>query len=269
MIVRTATEKDIRQFRTKVDREVSSNLELYSEVDVNRMRNDDWFLQRFYERSANDEDAFEWVLGTMHWKKNVGVHDRKDDEFAKEFYEINGMEILGHNNENNLVVWGTSKYTRDFSEFRTEIKMFIIHEMEYLDCEAGRNGMFLVSDSKYAGLFSIDLEISRFTSDILEKHYPGLLRQMLVFNLSMVLDPLFRVILGFMGEETRKTVIVVDKKTIFKYLDKAFIPVEYGGYRQDKLIRVPNCSISYLDLKSENLTQSQIKRYKKLLEKIQ
>ena len=76
--------------RSRFETELASKPSAYHPIDVDRVRTDDWQLLRFLERSTNWTEAYAQLIDALQWKKQVGVHDKRDEDFPREFYELNG-----------------------------------------------------------------------------------------------------------------------------------------------------------------------------------
>lgn len=267
--MRTVSKCEIDSLRSKVIEEVKTNPELYHEFDVQRVQTDDWQLERFAQDTDNEEEAFKRIIETMVWKKSLKVHDMTDEDFPREFYEINGLKLLGFDKNNCLVAWNTSRHGRELSSIRTQFQQFLIHETEFLDRTSGMNGMVHVNDAKQASMFSFDLELNRFMSNIVQKHYPGLMRRSIMINLPMLLSPIFKLVLNVLNEKIRNLVVVASKSTLKDYLDKKFIPIECGGELEENISTRSPSKTSYIELHKESLTSVQIEQFKSIFSKFQ
>ncbi|KAJ6223757.1 hypothetical protein RDWZM_002302 [Blomia tropicalis] len=259
----------INEMRKQFENEIVKHPNDFHPIDIERVRTNDWQTLRFLHRSETVQKAFNRLIETLRWKMMNQLHEINDEDFAREFYQINSIELTGRNSTNQLVVWSTSKYCRDFSELKPHIMKFVIHEIEFLDRQSLDNGIILINDCKYVGLLSIDIDITRYANEIVMKHYPCMIRQNIVINLSMLLDPFYRIILTFMDDEIRDKTKVLNLKNLDQYLDAEFIPVEYGGKRSVHDVRIPNNTKSYMEMPELNLTDAQLKRYKSILSRLQ
>ena len=138
------TQSDIITIRSWFEDELLVNPTLYHPLDINRVRTEDWAVVRFLERSPNRAEAWRRIKDSLQWKVKMGVHTKTEEQFPREFYEINNIEIMGHNKEDRLIIWATSKYSRDFSELKVYIKEFIRHEIEMFDQMASESGKLMI-----------------------------------------------------------------------------------------------------------------------------
>lgn len=252
--------EDLERVKLMLEDEFVANPSLYHEVDIERARNDPWQIERYLERADSPEQAFQRIKATFQWKKQVKVHEMRDEDFARELYEINASEILGKTSEGSVVVWATPVFSRDFSNLNDQIKKYTIHSIEKVDQMAGRHGFIGINDFKHMGVLSVDTELSKHNNEIITAHYPGIIKKSIIFNFSWLLEPILKLVLSFANEEIRRTVVVINKSNILSHVDASFVPVEYGGTRTERNLFVPPNAPPFSDL-GITLTDKQLKRH--------
>ncbi|UXI21653.1 WD40 repeat-containing protein SMU1 [Sarcoptes scabiei] len=281
----------LERIRGLLEIEFRNETDKYHPIDIERIRNDDWQIIRYFgpniiqqslpkqrqesklsQRSSkriNIEEIFQKIINTLRWKRMNGINDMQDKDFPREFFLINNLEILGRDpDDNTLIVWTCSRYTKEFADLKFFIKQFAHYEMNRLDSIAGRFGCKLITDAQHSTLLNIDIEMNQYSNWILETHFPGFLRQNILFNLSSLLGPIVKLILNFMDENTRQMVRIIHRRQLSNFIDKRFIPKELGGERTRNSIRLPEECRSYKEILGERLSSEQISRYDALLQKI-
>lgn len=258
----------MNEVKKLIIKEFNTNPNKYHPIDMKRIRDDEWQIERFYLAKKNVKEAFKQLCNALKWKKEIGIHEMVDTDFPTEFYKISSEEILGNDpKDGTLVIWTTSKYTKEFSGLSKQINIFTAYEIEHLDRLAGRNGIKIISDVGYASLTNVDIEMNKYSNFIMATYYPGLLKQAFIFNLSTFLGPIFTMILSIVDNETSKRIRVIRKEQLANYIDEQFIPIEFKGKRQEKKIRLPQGTKSYKEIISD-LTPENINYYDKILNKI-
>ena len=219
--------------------EVSANPSLYHEIDVNRVKTQEWQVKRFLLDQDNDEDkAFNALVAAMKWKKEYGIHDRTDQYFPKELWELVAVEVNGKDREGRVIQWEAFKNQRTFKELHLVSRQFIAHNLERVDTEAGDAGFILIMDTNGAGISNVDLDLIKFKLTIIE-HYPMALKQLLVVDLPWLLNSVMKIIVSFMSPKIKQMVEYTKQAEMSKYIDEQYIPVSLSGKR-DKASYPPN-----------------------------
>ena len=93
--------ESIARLRQMFEDEIANNADLYHSIDIERVRTEDWQVKRFLldQPDMDEKKAFDNLCKALQWKKSFGVHDRTDQSFPKEFWELNSVEIYGRDNE--------------------------------------------------------------------------------------------------------------------------------------------------------------------------
>lgn len=229
----------VERLRKRFEEEVANNGNLYHEVDVNRVKTEEFQVKRFLLNNDNDEErAFDALLKALQWKKEFGVHDRTDQYFPKEVWELNGVEVNGRDRNNRVIQWEVFRNQRSFKEAALFARQFVAHNLERVDRAAGEDGFILVMDTNGAGISNIDIDLVRFKLTIIE-HYPCGLKQMLVVDLPWLLNSVMKIIVSFMSPQIKELVEYTKKTEMKKYMDEENIPVSLSGKR-DKCLFPPD-----------------------------
>lgn len=90
----------IANLRAKFETELSANGSEYHPIDIERVRTEEWQVKRFImDNEGNEDKAFSELIRVMKWKKSYGIHDRNDQYFPTEFWQLNAIEINGKDNQ--------------------------------------------------------------------------------------------------------------------------------------------------------------------------
>lgn len=253
---------------------MAENKSKYDPRDIEKIMKDDYQLKRFFERSDNEEAALNWVLEVLEWKKEHATERfNKDEDYPTEFYEIGHYELLGRDTDNALVMWNSSKYTREFKDLKEKVEEFTIHELEYLDDLAGESGIYMIIDASHSSLFNIDMELNEFTCKTMDTYYPGIVKRTVVVNLPWLIFPLAKIMMSLTSTEVQAATKIITVDELDKYLDKKFIPDKYGGSlkRSERKIRFPKNVAkmqSFFTIYKNKYTEKEMEKYKKILAKI-
>ncbi|XP_054155718.1 motile sperm domain-containing protein 2-like [Oppia nitens] len=223
----------IENIRKKFFKEFSKNPEYYTETDVTRVRNEDWIIERFLKDNDNSEDrAYDELVRTLKWKRLYGIHDRTDQYFPKEFYDLHHIEIYGRDRDGRLVHWETTRNLVKINDFTPLEQQFLGHRLEKLDSLAGRAGWTLVTDCSGSGLPNVSLEMWRFRIDLLQ-YYPQAVGRILIVDLPPILAPIMRIILSMMPPKLQRKATLVTRQQLTRYIDPEYIPRRMAGGRED------------------------------------
>jgi len=230
--------KTIEKLRQKFLNEYETNPELYHQIDVERVRTDNWQIERFIlDNEDSEEDAYKQLIRSLRWKKSFGIHERNDQYFPKEFYTILGIEKYSWDKVGRLVLWTSSKHYIKIVEVSQLFQQFLAHQIERIDSKAGREGWVSVNDAtreERGGLIPVDVGMGRFRVDMM-KHYPQGVRLALILDLPWVLNSLYKLFQNFMNRSLRDRVILAKKATLRRYVDMDEVPKSFGGNRDSEM----------------------------------
>ena len=229
--------KKIERLRQRFEKELEQNKNDYHPVDIERVRTEQWQVERFAVDDIyaldDDDGPFQALLNALKWKKQFNVHDRTEKSFPKEFFELNEVEIHGRDMDGHLIQWEATRNQRKFKELETVVREFIAFCLERLDRSAGRDGFIYVTDNGGAGLANVDMDINRFKIAAIE-HYPMGLRKMYVVDLPWLLNGIMSMILALMSPRLRALVHYCKKTELPKFIDIKDIPERLNGKRDKR-----------------------------------
>ena len=78
----------IGSIRTKFLAEAQQNPDKYHSKDLERIKINDWSIERFALVTKNEDAALAALTKTMEWRKVFGVNDFTDQSFPQEVYKI-------------------------------------------------------------------------------------------------------------------------------------------------------------------------------------
>src|ERR1700743_3735740 len=95
----------VAEIRQRFLTEVDTNPHLYHDIDVERVRCEDWQIERFVIDYQSCDKAYEALIKALQWKKSYGIHDRSHSYFPKEFPIIFGNVSYSRDKEGRVVRW--------------------------------------------------------------------------------------------------------------------------------------------------------------------
>ena len=116
------------KIRERLVSEMTTHSDLYDECDLERVRSNDWAIQRFLMINRGDvEKTFIAVRDAMQWRKSFGVNTRTDLDFPLEFYKIGAIFPYCEDKEGRVVIYFRIKLYKYFPKFSEILKLFLIH----------------------------------------------------------------------------------------------------------------------------------------------
>jgi hypothetical protein len=206
---------------------------------VNRVRTDSWQIERFVldQENHNEDKAYESLIKALQWKKSFGIHDRSDQYFPKEFYELHAIEMYGHDKKGSIIQWERTRNFKKILDFVNLEQQFAAHIMEKMDSEGSRNGWTLITDTSGSGLANVSLEMQRFKIDLLQ-YYPQSIRNNIVIDLPWILNPVVKIIMSFLTPKLKDCVKFIKREQLTDFVDIDWIPVCLNGNREKRVYPV-------------------------------
>ena len=69
-------------------RVLAMNPDMFHPKDVERVKTNDWPIERYLLVNKSEDTAFAAFIKTMEWRKSYGVNDFTDESFPKEVFKI-------------------------------------------------------------------------------------------------------------------------------------------------------------------------------------
>jgi hypothetical protein len=223
--------KAIENIRTKFLTEFETNPQLYHQIDVERVRSENWQIERFILDTETEDEAYKALTKSLQWKNSFGLHERNDQYFPKEFFIIFGLEKHSRDKSGRIVMWNSLKNYRKISELSLLFQQFLAHQIEKLDREAGNKGWISVNDANGTGMTNVDMSLSKFRVELLN-YYPQGLRLSLNVDMPWILMSVFKIVINFMNKKFRDSAILIKREQLTDFIDIDLIPVSFGGKRE-------------------------------------
>ena len=83
---------ELAEMRSLFEAELERTPTAFHQIDIDRVRTDDWQLLGFLQRSTSATEAYELLSIALLWKKHIGVHEKRDEDFPLEFYKVKVLE---------------------------------------------------------------------------------------------------------------------------------------------------------------------------------
>ena len=124
----------VSELRTKFLEAVAKAPELYYDKDVEKLKTNDWSLQRFLNHSKSNVDkAVECLDEAMKWRKSFGVHELNDKDFPREAYQSAPVILYGKDLNGSPLLIIRSKVNRKIKSWVPTAQKYFVHLVEKAD----------------------------------------------------------------------------------------------------------------------------------------
>jgi len=244
--------------RNKFFADAEKNPNKYHQKDLEKLKTDDWWFERFALVNKNEDEALAALMKTMEWRKSFGVNDFTDESFPQEIHKIGLTSVYPHKDkEGRVLLWNrmSRHHKSDLGQLQ---RQYVVYMFEKADKQTSHQGWAQVADNTGAGLGNVEMDFSNFCTDVLQNHYPRGLKYNAVVDLPWILNATIKLMLAFMNEELRSTVKMIKKDELTQYIDQKFIPVHLKGSYEGEIGGVPPCAKPLEQF--GNFTPDQIKK---------
>ena len=84
----SVSKEAINNNRTKFLAQVQQNPDKYHQKDVEKIKTNDWWIERYLLVNKSEDTAFAALIKTMEWRKSYGVNDFTNESFPEEVFKI-------------------------------------------------------------------------------------------------------------------------------------------------------------------------------------
>ena len=261
---------DVNAIRAKVSLESLNNEDLFNEIDVFRVRTDDWQIQRFLKSFTNEESFVKALTMTMVWKNKFGVYDRTDEYFPRECFEFGDPEIFGKDREDRVLVWGNVRYGSPpivNQDYFNLFKQLMVHYLEKIDKLCHKKRCTQVTCLSNTGSLGIDfslngLQVFNMLFHAMRDYFPLMMKRNLLVDTPRVQWALAKVIVGIANKSVKRMDLdlrFITRKELTEFVDWDLIPAEMGGPRIANIV-VPDNVRPLKELKHFKFSDKEFKK---------
>jgi len=198
-------------------------------LDVDILRDIDIF--RFLKaRNYDVEVAFELLLNTLRWRKQVNIRNITVDQVKTEL--IKGKVIVpGYDKEKRLIILVSGRLhfpSTSNKETMEKLVLFFVEKCRTL-VHPESEKINLVFDLSGFGFPNMDYNLVTLLLKIFTEYYPETLGIALVVNSPWIFPTIWNVVKNWMDPNTSATTKFIQKDQIFDYIDQDQLPEDLGG----------------------------------------
>ncbi|SPP77512.1 blast:Motile sperm domain-containing protein 2 [Drosophila guanche] len=198
-------------------------------VDIDRIRNDHVWLQRFLEMYDLDmEVSMTKLWETCAWRQSYGANDLDESKLNQEYLKEGSVFV--HSNDVDgkpLLVFRVRLHSK--SKSLDELIRIVVYWVERTQREKHMTQMTIFFDMAGTGLATMDLDFVKKIVETFKMYYPNALNYILVFELAWVLNAAFKVIKALLPPKAVEILKMISKKDIGQYILKDSCLASWGG----------------------------------------
>lgn len=133
----------VTEMRNKILNECQENEGIYSQRELEKCKQDDWFLSRFLLRQKLDVDAaFLMLKKAMRFHHESLINSIRREDFPSEFYKVGGLFQYEPDRKGNKMLYIRVKHHKKVPEIQEVIHAFLYYNIKSCDEEADGRGEF-------------------------------------------------------------------------------------------------------------------------------
>ncbi|XP_055946675.1 motile sperm domain-containing protein 2-like isoform X2 [Argiope bruennichi] len=208
----------------------NGNYDDYEECDLERIRNDDKYCNRFIlHKKGNLSEALEMADEALRWRKSFGVKDVNMGVLPLEFFQAKAVFPYNKDKEGNPIIMILVRYHKKAPDFAKELRRFVIYWVEEMEAQTKGGQMSVIMSCAGAGLSNLDLDLIKFLITLFRSYYPNSLAHILIFEMPWILQPAWKIIKAWLPEDFVDKIVFVNKTSIQDFVTADNLPVEMGG----------------------------------------
>ena len=231
-----------KELRQLIIKDIEADPDRYSQEDVEKIYQDDWFVARYLLRVKMDvKSAHNMLTKALEFRNSPMISIK---EFPEEFYKIGAIFPYEPDRKGNIPVWLRIRVNQKIPIVQKFTKSFLFRRIEEADKQARGRGIALCFDLQGAGISNVDMDMLFFIITTLVNYFPKGLSYMLVHELPWVLRSFWHVARQWLSEDHKDLVKFSDSQTIYEYFEEKNLPDFMGGTCKRSYREVPETSIT-------------------------
>lgn len=263
--------------RALVLMEISEDRSRFHEKDIEKVKNSDWFIQRFIDdaetsgKKVLEKNVVEAVINCLIWRNNFGINDFTAAMFPKEFFSSN-IFSMAIGSDNKVVLYVRGKRYQKIDGWGDLILQFTCYllEVEEAKFPDGKIQLSEFIDCTGCGYAQTDMNLTLKALPIALNYYPCLMSKAYIYQLPWLLKPMAQVAMAVLPPKYREMVIFLDPKNINQVFGKSNLPDYMGGPVETKNIDCPPDASSIEEVgKAMGISEANIKKMRKYHESLE
>ncbi|KAH8384291.1 hypothetical protein KR200_001825 [Drosophila serrata] len=229
--VKETTPQQIQELRDRFNSKYESSPPSvpFHEIDIDRIRNDHVWLQRFLEMHDLDMDAsFTKLWETCAWRQSYGANDLEESQLNQEYLKEGSVFVHSSDVDGKpLLVFRVSLHNK--TKNLDELIRIVVYWVERTQREQHMTQLTIFFDMAGTGLATMDLDFVKRIVETFKQYYPNCLNYILVYELAWILNAAFKVIKALLPPKAVEILKMISKKDINQYIPKDKCLTSWGG----------------------------------------
>ncbi|XP_023037517.1 motile sperm domain-containing protein 2 isoform X1 [Drosophila willistoni] len=201
----------------------------FHSVDIDRIRNDHVWLQRFLEMHDLDmEVSMTKLWETCTWRQSYGANDLDEKQLNQEYLKEGSIFVHSKDLDGKpLLIFRVKLHSK--SKNLDELIRIVVYWVERVQREQHLVQLTIFFDMSGTGLATMDLDFVKRIVETFKMYYPNTLNYILVYELAWVLNAAFKVIKTLLPPRAVEILKMTSKKDINQYIAKDNCLASWGG----------------------------------------
>ena len=275
MFVQTCNHLQLNTIKHNLIEETINKQNLFHEIDVYRVRTDDWTVNRFLSEQNDQKKAKHCLMKAINWKMQFGVYELTDDFFPRELFERGDPELFGRDKQGKYFVWtGMRNKNEPFiSEMIDLNKRWFAYLIEKFDKIVHNKSFMYIhwmsGTEDYNLRKNLNFEMMKFILDS-KRFYPLLVSCILLVEIPKVHATFAKCIKSIWNKMMKGApweMKFISSEQLTDFVDSQMIPVEMKGNRMSTIV-VPANSKPLMELGNMKFTEKSYRLFYKHHESI-
>lgn len=121
--------------------EVNRNPGMYDQVDVDRVRDEDFSVKRYLDHQDGDvEKGFNQLVDAMRWRKSFGVNSISQSDFPQEYFQTGEGHLYVYDKNGIFTVYLRVKLHKKINELSPLSQKYLVYLLEHCESKARETG---------------------------------------------------------------------------------------------------------------------------------
>ncbi|KAH8239084.1 hypothetical protein KR032_000502 [Drosophila birchii] len=229
--VKQTTPELIQELRDRFNSKYESSppSAAFHTIDIDRIRNDHVWLQRFLEMHDLDMDtSFNKLWETCEWRRSYGANDLQETQLNQEYLKEGSVFVHGTDVDGKpLLVFRVNLHNK--AKNLDELIRIVVYWVERTQREQHMTQLTIFFDMAGTGLATMDMDFVKRIVETFKQYYPNCLNYILVYELAWILNAAFKVIKALLPPKAVEILKMISKKDINQYITKDKCLASWGG----------------------------------------
>ncbi|GFY60749.1 motile sperm domain-containing protein 2 [Trichonephila inaurata madagascariensis] len=220
----------VTDLRNKFLNDLKEDEDRYHADDIQRVKENDWFIGRYLLHNEKDLDkAYHMLTESLKFRKEMEVNTITKKDLPKEYFDVRAVIMYNKDKRDHPIVAIRGKTHIKKEETRRYQQQYMLYWIEKACRASDWGAVSILFDCTDAGISNVDLDMMRSLSDTFKKYYPWGLGFFLVYNMPWYLSAVWRIIKKWIPQKHESIINFVDSKSIRDFMEEDQLPACMGG----------------------------------------